>query len=225
MKPLIIFGIGAFSEILHFYFTRDTDRKVAGFTVDPDYLKESTFCGLPVISYDEVTKTYPPESYDMCVAMGYPKKGRFADSTDARIRKYEDAIAKGYDLASYISSKAEVWQPELIGRNTFIMEGNVLQPFVRIGNNVTSYAGNHFGHHAVIEDHVFLAGMSAISGQTHLGEGSFVSIGAVLRNGITLGKRAFIGVGAIVTANVKDEEVYTAEPAKLRQIKSNKLHT
>jgi len=225
MKPVVIFGIGAFAEILHFYFTHDTDRKVVAFTVDPTYLKESTFCGLPVVSYEEVTKLYPPESFDMCLAIGHQKKGRFIDIVEARKKKYEDALAKGYDLVTYISSKAHVWHPHLIGKNCIIMEGNTIQPFVKIGNNVTIFPGSNFGHHAVIEDHVFIAGMSAISGHTVTGEGSFISIGTVLRNGITLGKRAFIGVGAVVTNDVNDEEVYTSEPAKLRRIKSTKIHT
>lgn len=225
MKPVVIFGTGAFAEILHFYFTHDTDRKVAAFTVDAGYIREKTFCRLPVAPYETITSEFPPDTYDLCLAIGYRKEGRFSDMLNTRINKYNDALNKKYGLASYISSKATIWHRELIGKHCIIMEGNTLQPFVRIGNNVTLFGNNGFGHHAVVEDHVFISGESVISGQTVVGEGSFISMGAVTRNDIKIGKRSFIGMGAVVTHDVPDEGVCTAAPAKLRKIKSRKVYT
>ncbi len=37
MKPLVIFGCGDIGQLAHFYFTTDTDRTLAGFTVDAAY--------------------------------------------------------------------------------------------------------------------------------------------------------------------------------------------
>ena len=53
MKPVLIFGAGEIAEVAHYYFTRDTRNPVAGFTVDAAYLKESRFCGLPVVPFEE----------------------------------------------------------------------------------------------------------------------------------------------------------------------------
>ena len=48
MKKLIIFGCGEIAQLAHLYFSRTSEYEVAGFTVDSGYLKETTFCGLPV---------------------------------------------------------------------------------------------------------------------------------------------------------------------------------
>ena len=43
-----------------------------------------------------------------------------------------------------------------IGENSFIFENNVIQPFVRVGNNCILWSGNHVGHRTVLRDHVFV---------------------------------------------------------------------
>ena len=47
------------------------------------------------------------------------------------------------------------------GDNCFILEDNTIQPFVRIGNNVTLWSGNHIGHDSVIDDHCFITRTSS----------------------------------------------------------------
>ena len=44
---------------------------------------------------------------------------------------------KGYKLASYVSSKATLLNNRQFGENCFIFEDNTIQPFVKIGNNIT----------------------------------------------------------------------------------------
>ena len=43
---LVIFGNRVYAEIVWDYFSRDSDYEVVGFTVDADYISETTFCGL-----------------------------------------------------------------------------------------------------------------------------------------------------------------------------------
>jgi sugar O-acyltransferase (sialic acid O-acetyltransferase NeuD family) len=224
MKPVVLFGNGMFAEMLHFYFSTDSGHKVAGFTVDRPYLKESSFCGLPVVPFDEVEKHFPPQDYDMHAGLGYAKGATFSDALEIRKRKYFEALQKQYQLVTYISSKAIVCNPNVIGTNCVIMEGCIVMPFVNIGDNAILYSDSSIGRHAHIDDHAFLAGNVTVADDAHVGEGCFISIGGTISNGVTLGKQSFIGVGAVVTHNAKDEAVFTAPPAKLRLIKSSKLH-
>ena len=57
MRPLVIFGAGEFAEVVHYYFTRDQQRKVVAFAVDEEYLRESSLCGLPTVSLSDALKT------------------------------------------------------------------------------------------------------------------------------------------------------------------------
>ena len=47
----------------------------------------------------------------------------------------------GYELISYVSSKAIVWPSAEIGDNCLIMEGNIIQPYARVGNDVVMWSG------------------------------------------------------------------------------------
>ena len=51
MKKIIVFGVGEFADIAYYYFTHDTDIEVASFTVEPGYIDEDSFNGLPVIPF------------------------------------------------------------------------------------------------------------------------------------------------------------------------------
>lgn len=52
-RRLVIFGAGDIAELAQFYFSTHTDREVVAFSVDAAYLKEPTFCGRPVVAFEE----------------------------------------------------------------------------------------------------------------------------------------------------------------------------
>ena len=56
-KPLVIFGSGDIAQLAHYYFNTDSNYEVVAFTVDANYIKESEFCGLPVVVFEDVAKT------------------------------------------------------------------------------------------------------------------------------------------------------------------------
>lgn len=215
-RSLIIFGVGDIAQLAHYYFTRDTDYEIVAFTVDVEYIKEPTFCGLPVVAFEEVEQHYPVAKNAMFVAMSYAKLNK------ARREKYETAKAKGYALASYISPHATI-NDNRIGDNCFIFEDNTIQPFVTIGNNVTLWSGNHIGHHSSIHDHVFIASHVVISGGVTVGEASFIGVNATLRDHINVGKRCVIGAGALLLVDAADEGVYIGKATERSAVSSTRL--
>jgi sugar O-acyltransferase (sialic acid O-acetyltransferase NeuD family) len=202
MRKLIIFGTADIAQLAHYYFTHDTDYKVAAFTVDAEYVKSSQFCGCPVIAFEEVAHRYLPKEHNFFVALSY------SDLNQIRKEKYLAAKAMGYRFVSYISSKATVLNDLKIGENCFILEDNTIQPFVSIGNNVTLWSGNHIGHHSTIHDHCFLSSHVVVSGGVEIGEACFIGVNATLRDHIKIGQRCVIGAGSLIMADVEPEGVY-----------------
>jgi len=217
MKPLLIFGAGEIAEVAHFYFTRDTRVTVAGFTVDAAYLKESTFCGLPVVAFEEATAKFAPASNDLFVALSYAKINA------VRAQKCAEGRARGYRLASYVSSKASVWDGFKAPENCFILEDNTLQPFVQIGDNVTLWSGNHVGHHARIGANCFITSHVVISGGVQIGDNAFVGVNATLRDHVKVGARAVIGAGSLVLEDVPEDGVIAARGTELSKVPSSRL--
>jgi sugar O-acyltransferase (sialic acid O-acetyltransferase NeuD family) len=216
-KPVVLFGTGDFARVAHVYLSNDSDREVAAFTVHREYLKEDRLLDTPVVPFEDITQSHPPSEYDMFVAIGFSR-------VNARRRQtYEECKALGYDLITYVSSQAHHLGDLDIGDNCFVFEDNVIQPFVRIGNNVVLWSGNHIGHDAVIEDHCFLASHVVVSGNVTIGEASFVGVNATFRDGITVGPANVIGAGALIMADTKPEAVYVPEPTTVYKRKSSEL--
>lgn len=216
-KPLVIFGAGDIAELAHYYFSHDSEYEVVAFCVDAEYLKQDTLRGLPVVPFEEVAARYPTDSHDLFVALSYAKLNA------VRKGKYEATRAMGYRLASYVSSKATVLNDGKIGDNCFILENNVIQPFVTIGNNVTLWSGNHIGHHSLIADHCFLASHIVVSGGVTIGQQCFVGVNATLRDHITLGERCVVGAGALMLADAESEGVYIDQPTPRSAVPSSRL--
>ncbi|GHN00248.1 hypothetical protein WSM22_17370 [Cytophagales bacterium WSM2-2] len=209
-KKLIIFGTGDIGQIANFYFKIDSDYEPVAFTINRDYIKESTFEGLPVVPFEEIENKYSPEEFEIFIALSYSQMNKL------RTAKYEEAKSKGYKIATYISSKCIYLSQYKAGENCFIFENNVVQPFVKIGNNVTIWSGNHIGHHSVIEDNNFISSHVVISGHCHVEPFCFLGVNSTLAHKVRITSETLLGAGAIITKDTEFAGVYV--PAKTVRI-------
>lgn len=134
---IVIFGSAEIAELAHYYFSNDTPYRVVAFCVDDEYVDRSNVLNLPLVPFSELFKSFPPEQFDMHVALSYNKLNLL------RQQKYEQAKSAGYSLKSYVCSKSATWPDLCVGDNCFILENQTIQPTVRIGNNVMIWSGNH----------------------------------------------------------------------------------
>jgi sugar O-acyltransferase (sialic acid O-acetyltransferase NeuD family) len=212
MAKILIFGTGDIAQIAAYYFKIDSSHDVVAFTVNKDYLTYDTFEGLPVAAFEEIEHNYPPSEYQMFIALSYSGLNKIREA------KYNEAKAKGYTLTSYISSKCSFMSQFSCGDNCFIFEDNTIQPFVKIGNNVTLWSGNHIGHHSTIDDHNFISSHVVISGHCTIRSNCFLGVNATLHNNVTIGKENIIAAGAIISKSTLEKELWL--PA--RSVKSEK---
>ena len=215
-KPIVIVGNGEIAEMACEYFDYDSDREVAGFVIGADYIKSPTLMDRPVTALAEMAQLYPPDAFDAFVAIGDAQLNR------VRRRHVDQCKAAGYQLASYVSSKAFVWRNVAIGENCFILEHNVLQPFTTVGDNVTLWSGNHIGHRSVIEDDVFIASHVVISGFCRIGARSFMGVNAAVAHQVAIAPDNFIAMGAVVTKATEADGVYQGHPAERRPISAKR---
>lgn len=202
---LVIVGDSAIAEIAYEYFTHDSAYEVVAFAVDEAYLTRSSLFGLPVVPFSGVRDQYPPADHSMFIAIGYNQLNRL------RARFAREAKEMGYRLASYVSSRAFVWRNVELGEHCFIFEGNVVQPFVRIGRNVVLWSGNHIGHHSVIRDNVFFASHVVLSGFCDVGENCFVGVNATIANNVTIAPDNLLGAGCMILRDTVPNAIYGAK--------------
>jgi sugar O-acyltransferase (sialic acid O-acetyltransferase NeuD family) len=216
-RDVVVFGVGQVAEVMQYYIDHESDRRVVAFTVDGSYVKESTHLGLPVVAFEEVERSFPPASVQMFVAVS------FRGINKQRAQKVQEAEQKGYSLIGHVSPKAVVWSGFELKPNTFIMENNVLQPYVRIGRDTILWSGNHIGHHSTIGDHCFIASHVVVSGSVTVGDGTFIGVNATLRDNITIGRDNVIGAGALILKDTNDEDVFIGPSGTLLPKKSSEL--
>ena len=216
-KKLVIIGNTSNARLAHYFFSRDSNYEVVSFSVDARYIKESTFCDIPVVALEQLEENFPPDKYDVFVAVGYTNMNQVRESLYLKMKKLH------YSMPNYISSRCSFLTEEAIGDNNFILEDNTIQPFVKIGSNNVIWSGNHIGHDVEIKDHCFISSHVVVSGFTRIENNCFLGVNSTLRDDITIGKYAIIGAGVSMMHNVNPYEVYlTGKPRKLNK-KSTEL--
>jgi sugar O-acyltransferase (sialic acid O-acetyltransferase NeuD family) len=216
-RQIIVFGIGEIAELADFYFTHDSEFEVAGFTVDGAFLTQPEFLGRPVLPFERIGEEFPPERYQLFVAVGY------VGLNAVRAEKVKAARAKGYRLVSYLSSRATVFPGFDLRENCFILEDNTIQPFASVGANVTLWSGNIIGHHSIIEDDVFLSSQIVVAGGVRIGQGSFVGANVTIRDHVAIGKKCVLGAGALVLKDQPDSSVVAPRGTRRSSVPSTRL--
>ncbi len=201
----IIFGSRETAELARFYFENDSGIRPVAFCEDGRFVRESSKNGLPIVPSEEIVDWFPP--VDDCLL--------FVPLYDNFLRQKKMAWAKesGYRLASYISSKATVFSFD-IGENCFILENNVIQPFVRVGDGCMMWSGNHIGHHSLIGNHVFVSSHVVVCGGCVVEDFCWLGVNSSVRDGTCLAEGTFIGMNTCVIKNTRKYTKYFGLPAK-----------
>lgn len=98
-----------------------------------------------------------------------------------------------------------------IGKNVFIGEGVIIDTIrpdlITIGNNTLITA------RCMILSHFFKDG-NFFYGDVKIGNGCFIGMNTIIANSVTIGDKAVIGAGSIVTKDIPAGEVWAGNPAK-----------
>lgn len=216
-KKLVLVGDGATAELCYEYFSHDSEYEVCGFAVESYYRKRSSFYGLPVVDYESVQAIFDPKDFEVYVAI------TFAQFNRLRTRLVHGVKAKGYQLASYVSSRAFVWSNVELGEHCFIFEDNTVQPFVKIGNNVILWSGNHIGHHSCIGNNCFISSHVVISGFCDVGDNTFIGVNSTIADGVRIARDNWIGPGLTITKNTDENKLFGAAHADASRVAARRF--
>jgi UDP-3-O-[3-hydroxymyristoyl] glucosamine N-acyltransferase len=133
------------------------------------------------------------------------------------------AKALGYRLASYVSSRAFVSKSATIGEHCFVFENNVIQPFVKVENNVVLWSGNHVGHHSTIRANCFISSHVVVSGYCEIGQNSFLGVNATVTNNVRIGRDCWIGPGVVIANHTRDGEMFRAPKSVATKVSTRRF--
>jgi sugar O-acyltransferase (sialic acid O-acetyltransferase NeuD family) len=216
MAEIVVFGAGQIAEVAKVYIDAHSSDRIVGFTVDAAYRHSETFRGLPLVAWERLEDRFPPGSVKLLGPLSYRRLNDF------RRERHLEGKARGYTFASFVHPASHIYTDD-IGENSFILENNVIQPFVRIGSGVVIWSSNHIGHHAVIGDYCFLASHVGLGSGVRLGESCFLGGKAGVETGVEIGRASFLGGGAIVKRNLPAESVVPGQSDAVAPYSSARL--
>lgn len=99
-----------------------------------------------------------------------------------------------------------------IGSNTVIARGAIDDTIIKRGAKIDNQC--FISHNVVLGEHTFVVGETIMFGSSSTGRGVCISGNATIRNGVHIGDKAVVGMGAVVVKNVENGNVVKGNPAK-----------
>ena len=203
---MVLVGDSVFAQVAREFFQFDSAYDVVAFSVERSFLKRDKKDGLPVLPFEELAQLCPPDSHSVFVAIVFTQFNRL------RARLYREAKARGYSMASYISSAARIRPHATLGEHCFICEQAVVQPLSAIGNNVVIWSGNQICHRTRIEDHTFILPNCIISDGVTIGAHGIVGANVTIESDCVVGEDCYLGPATVIDDDVPPRSVIERAP-------------
>ncbi|MCP1354965.1 N-acetyltransferase [Aneurinibacillus migulanus] len=130
---------------------------------------------------------------------------------------HEDVLVG--DISS-IREDVVVGESSIIGRNVMV------EPATTIGRKVTIQTGCYITANMIIEDEVFIGPCCSSANDKYMGMGNFQHKGPIIKRGakignnatllpgITIGEKAIVGAGAVITRDVAPNKIVVGNPGR-----------
>ena len=214
-KDIVIFGTADFGRMMKYYIEQDDSRKVVAFTVDRAYMNSDLFCGLPVVAFEDLTQSYPPDAFDLLIAIGNSRMN------DVRKKVFNAAKERGYHIASFIHSSCTIHSSD-IGEGNIMLDKCLVYPYAKIGD------GNLMWDHVVICHDCSVGNFNTFSsyadlcGYVHIGNNGFFGKHCVMRETVQIADYTLVGAMAFVT---RDTNPYSVVVPVRSIVLENKVST
>lgn len=117
--------------------------------------------------------------------------------------------------ACLIDPQAVLASDVVYGVDFFAAPGASIMCGSRVGDHVTIRGGSQISHDCVVEDFVMVGTNAILCGYTTVREGAHIAPGAVLREGLSIGRYSVVGLGAVVLHDVPDGAIVAGNPARI----------
>jgi sugar O-acyltransferase (sialic acid O-acetyltransferase NeuD family) len=212
-KNIAIYGAGGFGRevawLVDTIASSGKEIKVVCFIDDNPKITGVIINNIEVMSFDLAVKKYPHCS--VVSGIGVPK-----------LRERTMTKASGTSLHTTISlihPATEMSKWVTFGEGAVICAGNILTTNVILGKYVQINLDCTIGHDVMMDDYATLAPGVHISECVTIGKRAYIGTGAVVINGtqevpIVIGDDAVVGAGACVTRSIPPGETWVGVPAK-----------
>lgn len=181
MRNLVIFGDTPFAERLYAYIKQEGVDKVVAFTQERDFISKENIQSILVTPFEDLKDELAGIKFSILLGIGYTKMN------DLREKIYNMCVAQGYQVASYISSRAICYSDQF-------ESGTIILPNVMIGPGCKIGRGNFFG------------ASCAISHDSEIGNFNFFSTNVIMGGHANIDSHCFIGLHSTIKNDIKVDD-------------------
>ena len=209
---LLIVGAGGFAretaEAVHALNRTRPTWRLRGYLDDNPALHGATLGGLPILGGAELVHEHADAAVLICTGRpgDYLSRRRIA----ARLGLPEERYA------TIVHPTASVGDSCRIGRGSVLLAHVAVTADVVVGRFVAVMPQAVLTHDVRIDDWASLAAAVRVGGACHIEEEVYLGSGACLRENITVGRRAMVGLGSVVVDDVPAGRLWYGSPARDR---------
>jgi sugar O-acyltransferase (sialic acid O-acetyltransferase NeuD family) len=179
---------------------------LAGFLDENPALHGVSISGLPVLGGLERLAELPGARLAVCT--GHPGNFRSKRQIVERLALEPERYATLIHPAAVVPTSCRV------GEGTVLLAGVVATTDVLIGSHVGAMPHAVFTHDDRLDDFVTVGAGVRLAGGVHVETGAYLGAGCLVREHLTVGAWALVGMGAVVTRDVPGGEVWAGVPAR-----------
>ncbi|MDA2736505.1 acetyltransferase [Bacillus cereus group sp. Bc015] len=199
-KKLLIIGANGQGKVVADVALKMNKWQSIAFLDDNKSVKSSV--GIEVIGKSTDFLNYI-EDYDIFVGIG---------NNVIREKIQGELEAEGASLPTLIHPSAIIGEQVELGAGTVVMAGAVINCCTTIGKGCIINTGSTIDHDNLIEDYVHISPGVHLAGTIKVGRGTWLGIGSVVSNNISITNGCRIGAGALVIRNINEVGTYVGVP-------------
>lgn len=123
--------------------------------------------------------------------------------------------AAGARLATIVDPSCRVSRWAVVGKGSFLAPGSIVSTGAILGAGCIINTAASVDHDCRLADGVHLSPGVHLSGAVEIGEASWLGTGTSVRESITIGCDAVIGIGSAVVKNIADEQTVVGVPGRI----------
>jgi sugar O-acyltransferase (sialic acid O-acetyltransferase NeuD family) len=126
----------------------------------------------------------------------------------------EKLIEQGLNVVSLIHPSAIIGTDVEIGIGTAVMAGVVINSSSRIGKGCIINTSSSLDHDNMIEDYAHISPGVRTAGSVSIGKGTWLGIGSVVSNNVSICSGCKVGAGAVVVKDITEPGTYVGVPVR-----------
>lgn len=212
-RDLVIAGAGGFAReaaaAIHAVNEAEPTWRLRGFLDDDPTLVGTYRSGLPILAgLDAVREPGDLADTLVVVCVGNPRDYRVRERIVHRLGLPESRYA------TVVHPSAALAPGVTLGPGTVLLAQVVATADVRVGAHVAVMPQSVLTHDDVIGDFATVASGVRMGGGVRVGRGAYIGAGALIRESLSIGDWAQVGLGSIVLRDVPADEVWVGAPAR-----------